>query len=117
MHHSLRAELEHSKHPSAANVRTLLVSPGQLATPLFAGMQTPSNFLAPVVEPVELAKDIVRAIDNGWNGDISVPLYSRWMPAMAVLPVSIQRLVRHLSGLDRAMLQYSERTDAKQGHL
>jgi short-subunit dehydrogenase len=112
MHASLRAELAYSEHPSAENIRTVLVSPGQTATSLFDGMKTPSTFLAPVVEPVELAKEIVRAIDGGWSGEVCVPLYARWISLLAVLPVSIQRLVRYLSGLDRAMLRFSERKKA-----
>ena len=107
MHASLRAELSYSLHPSAGNIRTVLVSPGQVGTPMFGGMRTPSNFLAPVVEPVDLAKEIVRMIDAGWNGEVEAPLYSRWIVLLAVMPVSLQRLVRYMSGLDRAMLAFS----------
>lgn len=105
MHASLRAELGISQHTGAPNIKTVLVAPGQLSTPLFASVQTPSAFLAPIVEPVELAKEVVRVIDSGCSGEIAMPLYARWIPILGALPVSIQRIARGLSGLDKAMLE------------
>ena len=61
MHRSLTAELRES-HPE---IRTVLVTPGQVSTPLFYGVQTPNSFIAPVVEPVDVAKEIVAAIEEG----------------------------------------------------
>ncbi|KAK5134580.1 hypothetical protein LTR08_006366 [Meristemomyces frigidus] len=104
MHASLRAELASPNAPVGAdNLRTILVTPGQLSTPLFAGLETPSTFLGPVVEPVELAREIVRMIDLGESGEISMPLYARWVDWLAVLPAALQKLVRGVSGMDRAM--------------
>lgn len=104
MHNSLRAELASPTAPEGAEyIRTILVTPGQLSTNLFSGVKTPSSFLGPIVEPVELAREIVRMIDAGASGHISMPLYARWIEWMHVLPVSLQRLARKLSGVDRAM--------------
>ncbi|KAK5005813.1 hypothetical protein LTR28_007247, partial [Elasticomyces elasticus] len=82
---------------------TVLVAPGQLSTPLFAGVRTPSRFLGPVVESVELAREIVELVDEGMSGEISMPLYARWVQWLGVLPVGLQRVIRGLSGLDGAM--------------
>ena len=109
MHASLRAELRYSEHSSAKNIKTILVAPGQLGTPLFAGMKTPSAFLAPIVEPVELAKEIVKMIDSGLSGEIRIPFYADWVPVFQALPVSLQQVLRSWSGLDRAMLDFSRR--------
>jgi hypothetical protein len=109
MHASLRAELDNSQHPGALNIKTILVAPGQLGTPLFADLRTPSNFLAPVVEPVELAKEIVQMIDSGCSGQIAMPLYARWVPLLGVLPAGVQRMVRGWSGMDGAMLALSKK--------
>ncbi|TLD24705.1 short chain dehydrogenase/reductase [Venturia nashicola] len=57
-HASLKAELSCSAHQGAEKIKTVLVTPGQLGTPMFGGLKTPSTFLAPIVEPVELAKEI-----------------------------------------------------------
>jgi NAD(P)-dependent dehydrogenase (short-subunit alcohol dehydrogenase family) len=110
MHNSLRAELASPNAPEGAEyIRTILVTPGQLSTKLFAGVKTPSSFLGPVVEPVELAREIVSMIDSGESGQISTPLYARWIEWLHVLPVSLQRLARNLSGVDRAMESFTSK--------
>jgi NAD(P)-dependent dehydrogenase (short-subunit alcohol dehydrogenase family) len=110
MHASLRAELASPLAPDGAEgIRTILVTPGQLSTSLFAGVETPSTFFGPVVEPVELAREIVRMIDAGQSGEISMPFYARWIEWIHVLPVSFQKLVRWISGVDRAMEGFKSR--------
>lgn len=74
-----------------------------MSTPLFAGVQTPSTFLGPVLEPVEVAKEIIAAIDAGVSGELAMPLYARWVPLLGALPVGLQRIVRAFAGLDKAM--------------
>jgi hypothetical protein len=69
---------------------------------MFKGMKTPSNFLAPVVAPVELAKEIVWTIDSGWSGEVMLPLYARTMAVIPALPVGLQKIIKFLSGMDRA---------------
>ncbi|CAK7217068.1 hypothetical protein SBRCBS47491_003037 [Sporothrix bragantina] len=108
LHRSLTAELKTS-HP---DIRTVLVTLGQLSTPLFYGVQTPNSFFAPVVEPVDVAKDIISAIDNGRAESIGMPLYARWVAWYHVLPVSVQKLARHLSGVDTAMATFVGRKAA-----
>ncbi|KAK4144050.1 uncharacterized protein C8A04DRAFT_28165 [Dichotomopilus funicola] len=99
LHRSLAAELRQS-HPK---IRTVLVTPGQLSTPLFYGVQTPNRFIAPVVEPVDVAKEIIAAIDHGKNAAIGMPLYARWIDWYHVLPVALQAIARRLAQVDRAM--------------
>ena len=106
MHKSLTAELRES-HPE---VRTVLVEPGQLSTPLFYGVQTPNSFLAPVVEPVDVAKEIIAAIDEGHSGHVAAPLYARWIDYYNILPTSLQVLVRRLAGVDTAMRTFVGRS-------
>ncbi|KAI9811562.1 MAG: hypothetical protein M1826_003131 [Phylliscum demangeonii] len=106
LHASLTAEL-----PPDSNVKTILVSPGQLTTPLFAGVAPPSPFLGPLVEPVEVAKAIIAAVDAGVSADLAMPLYARWIQVLAVLPVGLQRLLRAASGMDAAMRTFVGRSD------
>lgn len=73
-HESLTAELGLS-----SPIKTTLVVAGQLYTPLFYGVRTPSTFIAPVVEPLELAKQIVAAIENRQGGEIFAPWYVGYM--------------------------------------
>jgi short-subunit dehydrogenase len=101
LHHSLRAEL--SQNPDADDIKTILVTPGQLGTKMFAGVKTPSNFLAPIISPAEIAKDILKLIERGESGEIAVPLYSKYIHVLGALPVGVQALVRRWSGVDDAI--------------
>ena len=114
MDSSLLAELKSTSAPAGArNIRTILVTPGQLSTPLFAGVKTPSSFFGPVVEPVELASEIVRMIDAGESGNISMPLYARWIEWLHVLPPGLQRVARQMAGIDNAMEGFGMHRNAK----
>lgn len=100
MHTSLRAELDMS---GSHAVKTVLVKPGQLATALFNGVTTPSSFFAPVVEVIEIAKDVVHKVASGRSGVVAFPLYARYVEWMSILPYGLQNVLRKLSGMDRAM--------------
>jgi NAD(P)-dependent dehydrogenase (short-subunit alcohol dehydrogenase family) len=102
LHKSLTAELK----VSYPEVRMVLVEPGQLSTPLFYGVQTPNAFLAPVVEPVDVAKEIIAAIDGGRSGHVAMPLYARWIGYYNILPTGIQSIARGLAGVDTAMKSF-----------
>jgi hypothetical protein len=78
---------------------------------MFGGMKTPSTFLAPVVEPVELAKEIVKIVDSGWSGEVSLPIYTRLVPMLAALPAGLWTIGRAFSGMDGAMLDFSKQKE------
>ncbi|KAL7799804.1 hypothetical protein V8C37DRAFT_365526 [Trichoderma ceciliae] len=115
LHKSLTAELRES-HP---DIRTVLVTPGQLSTPLFYGVQTPNSFFAPVVEPVDVTKEIVAAIDGGKGVTAAMPFYARWVDWYNVLPVGVQLVARKVAGVDRGMKTFIGRKgsaeEAKKG--
>ncbi|KAI8964761.1 NAD(P)-binding protein [Daldinia sp. FL1419] len=116
LHKSLQAELQ--EYPE---IKTILVTPGQLSTPLFYGVKTPNPFIAPVVEPIDVAKEIIKAIDLGLSDHIGMPLYARWVDWYNVLPVGLQKIARKLSGVDSGMTTFIGRRGAqlseKNGHL
>lgn len=103
LHFSLTAELAAMEGDAARRIKTLLVTPGQLSTPMFAGVDTPNSFFAPVLEPVDVTKDVIAAIDGGQSGEIALPLYVRWIDVFWCLPTSLRRLARWASGVDTAM--------------
>lgn len=98
MHRSISAELK--VYP---DIKTVLVSPGQMSTPLFDGVQTPSSFFGPVLEPVDVAREVIAAIDLGSSENLAMPLYARWIDWFNVAPVGVQAILRRMSGVDRAM--------------
>jgi len=101
MHKSLAAELK-----STPNIKTVLVSPGQLTTPLFNGVRTPNSFFGPELEPVDVAKEVIAAIDAGSSSELAMPLYARWIDWMNVMPVGVQAILRKMSGVDGAMKDF-----------
>ncbi|VUC35147.1 unnamed protein product [Clonostachys rosea] len=105
LHKSLTAELRET-HPE---IRTVLVTLGQLSTPLFYGVETPSSFMAPVVEPVDVVKEMVDAIDRGRGATIALPLYARWVDWYNVLPAGLQIIARKIAGVDRGMRTFKGR--------
>jgi hypothetical protein len=70
---------------------------------MFADVETPSSFIGPVVEPVDLAKEMIKLIDAGESGEISLPLYAQYVEWLGVLPVAFQKMARWMSGVDIAM--------------
>ncbi|KAH8422833.1 uncharacterized protein LDX57_000588 [Aspergillus melleus] len=105
LHRTLEAELRKSGNDD--KVKLVLVETGQLATPLFESVQTPNSFFAPVLEPVHVAQEIVSAIDKGHAGVIRMPTFASLVNWYAVLPASLQRFARFLSGIDHAVAQGS----------
>lgn len=101
LHRTLEAELRVSGDDE--KVKMLLVETGQMSTPLFDWIKTPSNFFAPVLEPVQVAQEVVSAIDNGRGGTIKLPAFAVLANWYAVLPAGLQRIARYLSGVDDAV--------------
>lgn len=107
LHRSVAAEME----MKGGKVRMVLVRPGQLSTRMFAEVKPPSEFFGPVVEVSELAREMVRVIDSGRSGEVSIPIYARWIHWMFVLPVGLRDgVVRKLAGLDRGAWETFGRT-------
>ncbi len=50
-----------------------------------------------------MCKAITGLVDAGEGGVIRLPSYARWASWYGVLPVAVQRVLRWVSGLDRAM--------------
>lgn len=86
-----------------SGVKTLLVCPGQLQTPMFAGVHTPSSILAPVLDPSWVAQKVVKSIERGARGEIKFPIYGNFLPLFRSIPWPITQVVRLMSGMDQSM--------------
>jgi short-subunit dehydrogenase len=91
-------------------IKTLLVEVGQMSTPLFDWVRAPNAFFAPVLEPVDVAREVVAAIDSGRSGVIRLPAYATLVNWYAVLPAAVQRIARYLSGIDAAVTSSRQAT-------
>ncbi|CZR58177.1 probable short-chain dehydrogenase/reductase 3 [Phialocephala subalpina] len=112
MHKSLTAELK-----AYPDIKTILVSPGQLSTPLFNGVESPNGFFAPVLEPVDVAKEVIAAIDGGSSTVLAMPLYARWIDWLNVMPVGVQAILRKIAGVDTAMKGFAGRSESEKESL
>ena len=65
-----------------------------------------------MVEPVDVAKEIVKAIDGGLSATVAMPFYARWIDWYSVLPVGVQQIARKVT-VDRGMKSYIGREDGR----
>ncbi|KAG9517575.1 NAD(P)-binding protein, partial [Aureobasidium melanogenum] len=115
-HTSLRAEIKQmanskTEYPGAENTRTILVKPGQLSTAMFSTLKSPSDFFGPVVQAKDLAREIVEMIEDGRDGVLCMPVYAWLIEWLGVLPVSLQRAARWMSGVDGAMKTFGSKQE------
>ncbi|KAL8775529.1 MAG: hypothetical protein Q9209_000025 [Squamulea sp. 1 TL-2023] len=105
-HTSLAAELR----LSSPQIKTILVTPGQLDTAMFAHIKLDwfRNFFAPVVEVRELAMKIVKTVDAGEGGTIAIPFFASALPWQQILPRGLQNWLKRWSGADTAMMAPGE---------
>jgi NAD(P)-dependent dehydrogenase (short-subunit alcohol dehydrogenase family) len=101
LHTSLTMELR--QQDLTDKVKAILVETGQIDTELFGGVETPSNFFGPILDTREVAKEIVKLVNNGDGGLVRMPAYARFIDWYMVLPAGLQMLVRWASGIDVAL--------------
>lgn len=111
LHRTIEAELRGDER-----IKVLLVETGQMATPLFDWIRTPSHFFAPVLEPVEVAREIVAAVDSGRGGVLRLPAFAKLVNWYAVLPGAVQLVARYLSGIDKAVSSSIQERDGGSEH-
>ncbi|PRT55970.1 hypothetical protein B9G98_03590 [Wickerhamiella sorbophila] len=95
IYESITGEFSANEH-----IKTLLVCPGQLDTEMFGDITTPSRLIAPVVNKTALAKRIVLRVEKGGEGFLYTPFYVHFLPVMRIVPYTISRRLRKLSGMD-----------------
>lgn len=78
---------------------------------MFSTLQSPSDFFGPVVQARDLAREIVEKIEQGRDGVVCMPVYAWLIEWLGVLPVSLQRAARWMSGVDGAMQTFGSKRD------
>ena len=110
MNESLRYELDHmyvhrSRYYAISDlplsydtpgIRTTIVCPGHILTPLFSSIQLPSNpfyqFFAPSIPPVTVVKSIITALDAQQSRTIYLPFYTNAAPVLRMIPSYLRDL-------------------------
>jgi short-subunit dehydrogenase len=108
LHESLRYELDKRYH--ARKVRTTLVCPGHVSTPLFSHAEHPPSawhrFLFPTVAPHTIAKAVIAAVDEQESRTINLPFYVNFAWAASALPSWLRDLAQWASGADYTMRNF-----------
>ncbi|PFH51298.1 hypothetical protein AMATHDRAFT_75026 [Amanita thiersii Skay4041] len=108
MHESLRYELD--KQYKCPNIRTTLVCPGHILTPMFSSISFPPNavhkFLMPSVAPVTIVKKVIAALDEHQSQIIMTPFWTHFMPYLRHLPSFIRDFIQAASGADYSMANF-----------
>jgi short-subunit dehydrogenase len=93
---SLRYELD--KRYNAPGIRTSLFVPGHIFTPLFSRAKYPSGrlfqFFFPSLHPVEVAKAVIRALDDQHSQVVYMPFFSNFAPLVRTLPSFLRDFVQ-----------------------
>ncbi len=88
-------------------MKTLLIETGQIDTALFSGVQLPwyANFLGPVLESKDVAREIINIVGRGEGGVLRMPFYAKIVgsPLWMMIPGGLMGLLRWSAGIDGAM--------------
>ncbi|KZT70370.1 retinal short-chain dehydrogenase/reductase [Daedalea quercina L-15889] len=105
LHESLRYELDHKYN--TPGIRTTLVLPGHVQTPLFSRVRLPQTwwyrFFVPSLPPVTVAKAVIAALDEQHSRTIYMPFYANFTPYLSLCPSYVRDFGQWLSGCDYAM--------------
>ncbi|KAI5965638.1 uncharacterized protein KGF55_001000 [Candida pseudojiufengensis] len=105
LHESLQQELK-----QFPKIRLMLVTTGQMNTELFKDVSAPKQFIAPVVNHVNLAREITEKVEKGYMGNLSRPFYANFLPGVRTTPLIVQDFCRWFSEIDE---QIKESKDFK----
>ena len=83
----------------APRVRTTVVTPGHIRTPLFADVKTSAlaAFLSPTLEPQAVAQAMVDALERQESSHIAMPFYAHSAPLLKTLPSFLRDLAQWVS--------------------
>ncbi|KIL70262.1 hypothetical protein M378DRAFT_183815 [Amanita muscaria Koide BX008] len=108
LHQSLRYELD--KRYNCPRIRTTLVCPGHVMTPMFSSITFPPitslKFLLPSVQPVAVVKKIISALDEKESQIILTPFWANFAPYLQHLPSFIRDSLQNISGADDSMRKF-----------
>ncbi|KAF9448248.1 retinal short-chain dehydrogenase/reductase [Macrolepiota fuliginosa MF-IS2] len=107
---TLRFELDNQYN--APGIRTTVVCPGHILTPLFSTFSVPQNrlyqFFFPSVQPIDVVKPIITALDEQQSQTIMVPFYSQLMPILRLLPSFVIDLAQYAASATHSMANFTK---------
>lgn len=114
-HEELRSELRVLY--KAPRVRTSIVTPTKVRTLLGAGLKDTDNaFVAPTLEPIQVARAMVDALNSGLSHSVSQPLFTKVLPFVRAMPDWFRALLAAVGKTDSAVTADSMRDALRQGY-
>ncbi|TFY78514.1 hypothetical protein EWM64_g5498 [Hericium alpestre] len=105
LNESLRYELDKCHH--APGIRTTLLLPGHVMTPLFSTVRLPTlwlyKFFVPSLDPITVAKAVIAALDDRHSQTIYLPFYAYFVPYLTLVPSFLRDFAQWLSYADHGM--------------
>ena len=99
LHESLRYELDHQYH--TPGIRTTLLVPGHVLTPMFSTVKISTNslfrFFVPSLQPVTVAKAVIAALDDRQSRTVYLPFYANFVPLLPILPSYLRDFAQWVS--------------------
>jgi len=84
LNRSLRSELD--KRYKCPAIRTTLVCPGHIHTALFNTANPTQKFFFPTLNPIDVVKRVIKALDETHSQTIYLPFYAHFVPLLQLLP-------------------------------
>jgi len=84
LNRSLRSELD--KRYKCPAIRTTLVCPGHIHTALFTTANPTHKFFFPTLNPIDVVKRVIKALDETHSQTIYLPFYVHFVPLLQLLP-------------------------------
>jgi len=107
---ALRYELDHRYH--CPKIRTTLVCPSFINTPMFQAIQFPTNqlfkFCCPTVPPADVVDSIVAALEDQHSRKIFLPYFANFAPHVNLLPSFMRDLLQWFTGADYSMRNFAK---------
>lgn len=104
MNNILRAELDNNY--KAPGIRTTLVCPGHVLTQLFQTVRYTKRiqrFLLPPLQPVDVVKPIIAALDSQLSQTIMVPFPVQLGPYINLMPSFVHDLLEYITSTNQMM--------------
>ncbi|KAF5388295.1 hypothetical protein D9615_000616 [Tricholomella constricta] len=110
LNESLRYELD--VRYKCPQIRTTLITPGHILTPLFETLNVPNRasykFFFPSIQPITVVKRIIAALDEQHSQHIMVPFYTNFVPYLSHLPSFLRDFAQWIAHANYAMEQFSK---------
>ena len=100
-HEALTGELRARYGPKARKIRTTVCCPTKVRTALGDGLEDQGNqFTTPTLEPIQVAVNIVGAIESGLSGHFIMPGIMNMLPIVSRGPAWLRRIVELIGDTD-----------------